>query len=259
MEYKDLLDAHIKYGTSEEDIRFRRGYNDIKENVIIAPCWSHDIFENHNVKCEQVSDYVYNFSNEDVSFSFVEVNRIGAAGINDFILALGVTNCKNIVFVGSAGALDGNLKIGDIVIPTYSICGDGASRYLNDNLEDELFKKEYPSENITNELMNTLKGMNINYYNVPNYSVDSLFAQFYHLDKIINEGAKTIEMETALLFKSNELLKRNVTALFIISDNTIVNKSLYSGRSEDDKIRRYKVRYDILPEVLISLFKKMEK
>ena len=258
MKYIDLLNAHKKYGTTEKDIKNRRGYNDIKENVVIAPCWNHDIFENHNLNCEQVSDIVYNFSNDNIEFSFIEVNRIGAAGINDFILALGVTNCKNVVFVGSAGALDESLKIGDIVIPKYSICGDGAARYLNDNLEDELFKKEYPSENITNELMNVLDEMNINYHNVPNYSVDSLFAQFYHLDKIINEGAKTIEMETALLFKSNELLKRNITAVFIVSDNTVINKSIYSGRNDKDKERRYKMRYEVLPEVLIKLFKNMK-
>ena len=64
----------------------------------------------------------------------------------DFILSLGVTKCKNIVFLGSAGSLDESIKIGEIVIPKYSICGDGASRYLNINLEDEFFNIIYDEE-----------------------------------------------------------------------------------------------------------------
>lgn len=51
----------------------------------------------------------------------------------DYILSLGVTKCKNLVFLGSSGSLDENIKISDIVVPKYSICGDGASRYLNKN------------------------------------------------------------------------------------------------------------------------------
>ena len=55
----------------------------------------------------------------------------------DVVLGLGVTECENIIFVGSVGSLDDNIGIGDIVIPEYSICGDGASRYVAcDKLSD---------------------------------------------------------------------------------------------------------------------------
>ena len=66
-------------------------------------------------------------------------------------------------------------------------------------------------------------------------------------------------METSLLFKCNELIKKNVTALFCISDNTIVNKSLYSGRTKEDEGYRHKVRYDIIPKVIVKLFKKINR
>ena len=58
--------------------------------------------------------------------------------------------------MGSAGSLDENIKIGDIVVPKYSVCGDGASRYLNKNLGDEFLKNEYPTESFTNNLINIL-------------------------------------------------------------------------------------------------------
>lgn len=155
--------------------------------------------------------------------------------------------------------MDENIKIGDIVIPKYSICGDGASRYLNNDLEDEFLKKKYPSKEFTNKLISILKDKNIKYHYVPNYSVDTVFAQFYHIDKILDLGAKTIEMETANLFKCNELLKINVTALFCISDNTLQNKSLYSGRTEGENNYRCKIRYEVIPEIVINLLKGSDK
>ena len=258
MTYKDLLNSHMEYGTKKEDIIENRGYKKILDNVVIAPWWDHDIFNNMSFEEEKVNDNLYNFYRDDVSFSYIELKRIGAPAIMDFILALGVTKCKNIIFLGSAGALDENLKIGDLTVPKYSICGDGASRYLNKNLEDEFLKKEYPSENITNILMNILDKNEIKYHNVVNYSIDSVFAQYYHLDKIIELGAKTIEMETAVLFKSNELLNMNVTALFCISDNTLLKKSLYSGRSDKDNSYRHKVRYEIVPKIVVDTFIEMK-
>lgn len=255
MKYEELVSYHLKYGTTEEDIRVRKGYTEILENVVIAPWWSHDIFNDMGFKIVQTSEKVYNFYSEELSFSYIELKTIGAPAIMDFVLSLGVTKCKNIVFLGSAGSLDKNIKIGDIVIPKYSICGDGASRYLNNNLEDEFLKKEYPSNDYTNKLISILNNKNISYHYVPNYSIDTIFAQFYHIDKILDLGAKTIEMETAVLFKCNELLKINVTALFCISDNTLLNKSLYSGRTENENNYKHKIRYEIIPEIVINLFK----
>lgn len=256
MQYNDLLNSHLKYGTTRNDIVIRKGYDKILENVIIAPWWGHDMFENLNFEVEQVSEKVFNFYRKDLSFSFIELKRIGAPGIMDFILSLGVTECKKLVFLGSAGSLDENIKIGDIVIPQYSICGDGASRYLNKDLEDEFLKKQYPTEKFTNDLIDILKEENIRYHYVPNFSIDTVFAQFYHIDKILELGAKVIEMETANLFKCNRLLNINVTALFCISDNTILNKSLYSGRTEKENEYRHKIRYEMVPNIIIELLKR---
>lgn len=255
MKYLDLLNSHLKFGTTSEDIIKKKGYEKILENVVIAPWWNHDIFDKDDFKIEQVSEKVFNVFYQDISFSYIELKRIGAPGIMDFILSLGVTNCKNILFLGSAGSLDDNIKIGDIVVPQYSICGDGASRYLNKNLEDEFLKKEYPSEKITNALINTLKGKKIIYHYVPNFSIDTVFAQFYHIDKILDLKVKTIEMETANLFKCGDIMNFNVTALFCISDNTILNKSLYSGRTTQENEHRHKVRYETIPYVVVELFK----
>ena len=105
MKYNDLLNSHLKYGTTSDDIIERKGYEKILENVVIAPWWSHDIFDGLNFEEDQVNDKVFNFYSDDLSFSYIELKRIGAPGIMDFILSLGVTKCKNVIFLGSAGSL----------------------------------------------------------------------------------------------------------------------------------------------------------
>lgn len=255
MKYDDILNSHLKYGTTKEDIISRYNYQEILENVVVAPWWSHSIFDNMEFEIKQIDEVLYNFYSKEMSFSFLELKAIGASTLMEFILPLGVTKCKNIVFIGSAGSLDKNVKIGDVVIPKYSICGDGASRYLNKNLEDEFLKKEYPTKEITSDLLGLLKKVNIKYEYVPNFSVDTIFAQFNHIDKIIELGTKTIEMETASLFKCCEIMNINVTAIFCISDNTILNKSLLSGRTIEDNERRQKTKNEIIPKIVINLLK----
>lgn len=255
MEYKDLLNSHLKYGTTSNDIILDKGFEKIQENVVIAPWWRHEMFNGINFEVEKLNDKVYNFYSDKLSFSYIEVRSIGAPAVMDFILALGVTKCKNLVFLGSAGSLDENIKIGDIVIPEYSICGDGASRYLNPNLEDEFLKKEYPSKEMTDDLKSILNDKKIKYHCVPNFSVDNIFAQFFHIDTILGLGSKTIEMETANLFKCCEVMNMNVTALFCVSDNSILNKSLYSGRTDEENEYRHKVRFEVLPNIVVDLFK----
>ena len=62
-------------------------------------------------------------------------------------------------------------------------------------------------------------------------------------------------METANLFKCNELLNINVTALFCISDNAVLNKSLYSGRTEEENEYRHKIRDEVIPKIIVELFR----
>ncbi|MDD2627697.1 MAG: phosphorylase [Clostridia bacterium] len=263
MEYNKLLEAHKRYGTTTEDIIKYKDYTNILDTVVIAPWWEHSMFENDDVEIKQEGTRIYNIRGDKFEFSFIQLKLIGAPSIMDYILSLGVTKCKNIIFLGSAGSLDEDIKIGDLVVPTYSICGDGASRYLNDNLEDEFGKKEYPNMELTELLKLKTKKVTeiykVGIYNEANFSVDSIFAQFAHMDYIKNTGAKIIEMETALVFKCANICNIKSTALLCISDNTLVKKSLYSGRSDEENQYRHMVRNSIIPKIIIEVVKDIQK
>ena len=72
-------------------------------------------------------------------------------------------------------------------------------------------------------------------------------------------GAKTIEMETSILFKCNTVLNINMTAIFCISDNIVNKKSLYSGRGKEEHDYRHKVRNEIISDVAVEIQKQIDE
>ena len=101
------------------------------------------------------------------------------------------------MFIGSAGALGQNMNIGDIIIPKYSVCGVGTNNYLTSNSirENGTFgKKYYPNKEFYNETLSiadeVTKNTDIKIHIGQTYSADTIFAQYAHLEEIINMGCK---------------------------------------------------------------------
>ena len=165
------------------------------------------------------------------------------------------------MFIGSVGALDRSINIGDIVIPEYSICGVGANRYLTTDTisnHDTYGKKYYPDKDFFNRVCEStnkiVKYENIKVHIGKTFSTDTIFAQFAHIDEFINMGCNTIEMETSTLFHASKIADIKSAAIFVVSDNTVVNKSLYSGRTEEDQKRRKKSKQDLVPKIALDVF-----
>ncbi|MCW4021073.1 MAG: hypothetical protein NWF14_07605, partial [Candidatus Bathyarchaeota archaeon] len=54
---------------------------------------------------------------------------VGSPVASDATYFLRFTPCKNIIYTGSVGALQEDIKIGDIIVPTGAVRGEGASKY----------------------------------------------------------------------------------------------------------------------------------
>jgi purine-nucleoside phosphorylase len=264
MIYEHILNGNKKFGTNPIDIvRSSLGCEPeiIQKDVIIAPAWKPDLFDNHFDSMTEVFDgihKIWNLSIRNKTITYI-LTGIGAPNLLEAVLALGCTPCKNIIFIGSVGGLDKNLKIGDIVIPQYSICGDGACRYLTDKklIDNDCFgEKYYPNkelyEKIISKTENLVKENNTNWHIGKNYSIDTVIAQFAHIDEIIDMGCSCIEMETAVLFKSTEICKIKAGAVFSVSDNTVLKKSLLSGRTKEEMDYRRYVRKNIITKIVIE-------
>jgi len=84
--------------------------------------------------------------------------------------------------------------------------------------------------------------------------VDTIIAQFAHIDEIIGMGCNCIEMETSALFKSAEICSINAATVFSVSDNTILKKSLLSGMTEKEIDYEKNARRNTLTKIVIESF-----
>jgi len=84
--------------------------------------------------------------------------------------------------------------------------------------------------------------------------VDTIIAQFAHIDEIIDMGCNCIEMETSALFKAAQICAINAGAVFGVSDNTIQKKSLLSGKTEEERDYEKNTRKNILTKIVIESF-----
>ena len=155
--YESLINGNKRYGSNKDHIcesNFKCKSFEINEKVIIAPTWKVDIFSNHVDNIQHISGptgHGYNIYELKVGSNKITyiITGVGACNLIDAVLALGCTPCNKLLFMGSVGALDKNMKIGDLVIPQYSVSGVGADRYLTTVTADKndcYGKKYYPDK-----------------------------------------------------------------------------------------------------------------
>ena len=264
MIYSHLIEGIKRFGSSEKDIcavLFNCHSDSIQKNVVLAPWWEPSLFDKDWLEITEITQgKVWNIKSYNVSFTYIRTG-IGAPLIGDASLALGCTQCENVIFIGSVGALSLDMSIGDIVIPKESFCGDGFSRYLTKTSikENNCFGDiAYPNKNMFERVLkcteNICENNGVNFHIGKVFSIDSIFAQFAHIDEIINSNCDAIEMETAAFFKVMELNGINAGAILQVSDNTIVEKSLYSGRTEEEQNYRKHIRKTLFPQIIEKTF-----
>ena len=205
--------------------------------VFVAPSWDiNKVFDLSVINAELV------FENRDITAHRITHNgkkylyaqlKIGAPNMIDFCLACNELNCEEFIFVGSVGALVPEVKLGDIIIPEYSISGDGASLYLYDKLDsNNMFKKAYSNHNLNQKIRDVCANQNIKTINAVPISVDSVMCEYQHLTEFKDMGANVIEMETATFFNVMNLIGKPASAILVVSDNSSVGQHLIDVDTE---------------------------
>lgn len=269
MNYKGLLAGIKKYGSNENDICVHGlgiTPEQVQEHVVVAPWWEPTSLPGlGTAEYLSESDYsaikIWNIISDEAKITYIKTG-IGAPVLMDALLTLGVTQCKQILFVGSVGSLDENIGIGDIVIPEYSICGDGASRYLANKtlkINDVFGKKIFPDSNLLDTIVNVTDKIcldnKVEWHRGKAFSIDTIFAQFAHIDEIMSMGCNVIEMETAAAFLASKVIDVPIAAILSVSDNTVINKSLISGRLRQEMDYRKYVRRELFPRIILETFR----
>jgi len=273
VDYKKIIDSIKKYGSDDRDIcLFGIGVppEQINQHVIIAPWWEPSMLpllgeaeyisasEHAEIKVWNIKGKPEDGTAEALAsdITFIKTG-IGAPVLMDVILALGVTPCKSAIFVGAVGALDESMCIGDIVIPEYSLCGDGASRYIaSDSLKggDIFGQAAYPDEKLYAQLLQNARILceenGVALHIGRTYSTDTIFAEYAHIDEIKDMGCNVIEMETAAAFRAARMAGFSLAAAFSISDNTFTNQTLYKKIPEEETAYRRFARNTLFPQII---------
>lgn len=228
--------------------------DDMAEVVFLTPLDS--TLEALKLKAEQVREFEgFNHGfNGDFGGTEVSVinSRIGSPLAGDCTYYLRFTPCRSIVYTGLIGSLQPSIRVGDIIVPTAALRGEGASKYFID--------EAYPAvadfgllQSISSTLKETYADYDINIHFGPIYTTDSFAAETKEfLELWGSRNLLGIEMETSAIYTIASLHGIKAASIQIVSDNPVVKKSFFDPLSEDDEERR-KTSTELLMEALVRL------
>ncbi len=231
----------------------------IHPDVVVTPVWHletilHDAELVETVTPKRVFNFIYNGR----PFTMVR-SGIGAPMAGDAVLALGCTACTRLVFTGSVGGLVPGMTIGDLVLATEAVAGDGYSNYLAPGplAPNAFLTVATPDAALTARLgalaedAGAAAGVSLTRGRI--FSGDALVAQFHHLPGIVRDHRCIgIEMEVAAVFRAAALAGIRAAALLQLSDVSADLKSLFTGRSEAEQGRKWDLRRRVLAPLVLE-------
>lgn len=231
----------------------------IHRDVILTPHWKAEIFEPHVDRLTTiVPNQVYELEKRGRLITMIR-SGIGAPLTGDTVLALESTKCKKLIFIGSAGGLQPHLMIGDLLIPSQSLSGDGFSRYLQPGLPpgDSFLQPAQPDPGLSAMLLGfaeeSIRYAGASVHRGVVFSTDSILRQFALLEQLAQEyHCQAIEMESAAVFAAARMAGIQAASILAISDSPVQGKNLFSGRTPEDMQHYHKIKENILPIIVLN-------
>lgn len=152
-------------------------------------------------------------------------------------------NVNNIIRIGSAGAINNNINLKDVVI-AMGACTDSnfSSQYnLNGNFAP------IASYDLLEKSVKTSKKLNINTYIGNIFSTDVFYSEPEILKNWAKMGVLAVEMEAAALYMNAAKLNKNALCIVTISDCPLKNLSL----SADERERGFSNMVEIALETCV--------
>jgi uridine phosphorylase len=127
---------------------------------------------------------------------------------------------KNIIRVGTCGALDENIKIGDLVVVDGVIRGDGVTPYY----VDKDFKTS-PDKKITDILVDTAKELGANVHRGCVWTTDALLRETREIvEANRKEGAIAVDMVSSTFLTLAQIYNVKAASILAVSDNVITGE-----------------------------------
>lgn len=231
----------------------------IGNKVVLAPCWSPQSVG--ICDAQQISGgahQIWNCRLNNIPFTYI-VAGVGAGNCSDVVMSLKGSNCRQILFLGSAGSITPHAAVGDIAVPDCVVCGDGLCRYLSDDLRQDHFGEPcFPTENLQQHILYAAVSeidrhpeLGIRCHTGKSTSVETVYSQFRYLDTFQEMQCAFLDMESAAFLKSAEVAKIEAALVFCISDNALVQQSLVTVSEALTRFRK-EVRRIVMPGIITA-------
>ena len=140
------------------------------------------------------------------------VGSPAAGTVLEELIAYGV---KCFISVGTAGALQKNIKVGDLMVCEKAIRDEGTSYHYA-----KPSKYAYPSKKITGDIKAALERSGRRYFTGATWTIDAPYRETVaEIKRYQKEGVATVEMEASALFAIAEYRRAKLGAIFTISDS----------------------------------------
>lgn len=124
-------------------------------------------------------------------------------------------NISEVIFFGWCGAISGDVKTGDVIVPDLAFVDDGTSP----NYLDQAVSKAHPSASLQAALKTALSEKHIPFHEGPVWTTDAIFRET--TQKVMEyqkKKALAVEMEAAALFAAGRFRGINVGCVLVVSD-----------------------------------------
>jgi len=127
---------------------------------------------------------------------------------------------QNIIRIGTCGALNEDMKIGDLVVVDKVIRGDGVTPYYVDKNFQTVSDKK-----ISDTLYEVAKNMGVNVYRGTTWTTDALLRETREIvEAKCQEGAIAVDMVSSSLLTIAQIYNVKAGSILAVSDNVITGE-----------------------------------
>ena len=158
------------------------------------------------------------------SFSGIKITAINGGRFSTDTSITSEVMCnagiKNIIRIGTCGAMDENIKVGDLVVVDSVIRGDGVTPYY----VDKDFKT-VADKKITDTLCEVAKSMGANVHRGTAWTTDALLRETREIvEAKRKEGAIAVDMVSSALLTIAQIYNVKAGSILAVSDNVITGE-----------------------------------
>ena len=182
---------------------------------------------------------------DDAQILVLKVPGFGAPTAVMTLEELAAFGIKRIVNLGSAGGLQQNMNVGDIVICDRAIRDEGTSFHYS-----PVEKYALPCPELTENLCTAFERKGIQYSKGTSWTTDAPYRETVEeLRQYCSDGVATVEMEASALFAVGAYRGVSVSTILVISD-MLSEEDWHQGYHSEEKLEGLKQIFEVALEAI---------